>query len=61
MWYTIGLIVIISLYEGRIFIKEKRWKDMAVFAFLAVLTLVLGLMYANDPMHFSFANMILDF
>jgi len=61
MWYTIIIIGAITIYELRQFIKEKKFKDMAVFLLVAILSLTLGLIYSSDPMHTSLSHLLLDF
>lgn len=55
------LIILIGIFEIKSMIKRKQKKEIAVFCFIAVLTIVLGYFYFKNPYQDSLGKYILYF
>lgn len=53
-------VVVASVIEIRMLIKRKQKKEAFVFATLAAIAIVLGVLHFNSPYKISIANYVLN-
>jgi len=60
MIWLIILILLVSIFDVRYMLQRGEKRELVVYAFLAVGTLVFGIYYFSDPYRDSLAKNILE-